>query len=85
MKARSILFLALFCSLLLNAQSHSKQLKSLDQFIKDGIEKWQPPGLAVTVVKDGEIIFTKGYGAISEVEDTKKGTQLTGVRSPPVD
>ena len=62
MKARRILFLALFCSLLLNAQSHSKQLKSLDQFIKDGIEKWQPPGLAVTVVKDGEIIFTKGYG-----------------------
>lgn len=63
MKVRIIYLLASFCfSLVLQAQSYSKQIKALDNFIVEGIEKWQPPGLAVTVVKNGEIIFTKAYG-----------------------
>lgn len=43
-------------------ESISNQVKILDDFIKKGINTWNPPGLAVTVVKDGEIIFKKGYG-----------------------
>ena len=39
-----------------------EQTDALDQFIIEGINKWKPPGLAVTVVKDGEIVFKKGYG-----------------------
>lgn len=63
MKIRSTLLLSFVCfTLLLNAQSYSKELKALDKFIVEGIEKWQPPGLAVTVVKNGEIVFTKAYG-----------------------
>lgn len=46
----------------LNAQSLENQTKALDQFISDGINKWNPPGLAVTVVKDGNIVFKKAYG-----------------------
>src|SRR5210317_928969 len=49
-------------SLGLNAQSLENQTKALDQFISDGINKWNPPGLAVTVVKDGNIVFKKAYG-----------------------
>ncbi|MEZ4796821.1 MAG: serine hydrolase [Flavobacteriaceae bacterium] len=45
-----------------NAQSHTEKLNELDTFIQKGIELWKPPGFAVTVVKDGEIIFKKGYG-----------------------
>ena len=63
MKVRIIYLLASFCfSLVLHAQSYSKQIKDLDNFIVEGIEKWQPPGLAVTVVKNGEIVFAKTYG-----------------------
>ena len=63
MKVRIIYLLASFCfSLVLHAQSYSKQIKDLDNFIVEGIKKWQPPGLAVTVVKNGEIVFAKTYG-----------------------
>jgi len=44
------------------AQSNSKKIAELDAYIQKGIELWKPPGFAVTVVKDGEIIFKKGYG-----------------------
>lgn len=63
MKTRILLLLASSCfSLLLQAQSYTKQIKSLDKFIVEGINKWQPPALAVTVVKNGEIVFTRSYG-----------------------
>lgn len=45
-----------------NAQSHTEKLNELDAYIQKGIELWKPPGFAVTVVKDGDIIFKKGYG-----------------------
>lgn len=44
------------------AQNWQKQVKTLDKYIENAIEVWESPGLAVAVVKDGEIIFTKGYG-----------------------
>lgn len=47
---------------LTKAQSLQKQVKQLDTYIQGAIKQWNPPGLAVTVVKDGEIIFAKGYG-----------------------
>ena len=49
-------------SVISNAQTVQKQVKSLDNYIQDAIKVWNPPGLVVTVVKDGEIVFTKGYG-----------------------
>jgi len=48
-----------------DAQNSSKQIQALDQFINEGITKWNPPGLAVTVVKDGNIVFKKAYGVTS--------------------
>ena len=45
-----------------SGQTNSKKVTELDAYIQKGIELWKPPGLAVTVVKDGEIIFKKGYG-----------------------
>jgi CubicO group peptidase (beta-lactamase class C family) len=35
---------------------------SLDSYVKRGIEQWQLPGAAVLVVKDGNVIVSKGYG-----------------------
>jgi CubicO group peptidase (beta-lactamase class C family) len=57
-----ILLLSTVSALGIKAQSVQKQVKLLDNYIQDAIEVWNPPGLAVTVVKDGKIVFTKGYG-----------------------
>lgn len=35
---------------------------SLDNYCKTGIKGWQIPGMAVAVVKDGKVVFMKGYG-----------------------
>lgn len=46
----------------IEAQSIEARIDTLDQFIINGMQKWNPPGLAVTVVKDGDIVFKKAYG-----------------------
>jgi CubicO group peptidase (beta-lactamase class C family) len=35
---------------------------SLDSYIQRGMKQWQIPGLAITIVKDGKVVFSKGYG-----------------------
>jgi CubicO group peptidase (beta-lactamase class C family) len=39
-----------------------KALAGFDAFLSDAIKAWEVPGLAVTVVKDGEIVFAQGFG-----------------------
>ncbi|MCO4822866.1 MAG: beta-lactamase family protein, partial [Flavobacteriaceae bacterium] len=63
MKLRSTaIILSLLTFITINGQSISEQISELDAYIQTGMKQWRPPGLAVTVVKDGEIIFKKGYG-----------------------
>ena len=38
------------------------QLKGLENYISEEMDKWKVPGLAVSVVKDGEVIYRKGFG-----------------------
>jgi CubicO group peptidase (beta-lactamase class C family) len=37
-------------------------LDGLDDFITQVMKDWKVPGLAITVVQDGKVILTKGYG-----------------------
>ena len=39
-----------------------KDIDSLNKFIQSELVKWNVPGAAVTVVKDGAIIYSKGFG-----------------------
>ncbi len=59
----------LFFLLLLPALGVSQKVSMLDQKIKEfdlyvenGRKQWEVPGLALAVVKDGKVIFKKGYG-----------------------
>lgn len=45
-----------------SAQAPSFITDSLDAYIKRGMEQWQIPGLAIAIVKDGNVILEKGYG-----------------------
>lgn len=39
-------------------------LKALDAYIADALVKFGQPGLAVGVVKDGDLVFSRGYGKL---------------------
>jgi CubicO group peptidase (beta-lactamase class C family) len=34
----------------------------MDEYIKEAMDRWQVPGLAIAVVKDGEVVLTRAYG-----------------------
>jgi CubicO group peptidase (beta-lactamase class C family) len=42
--------------------AQAEKLEGLDDFIISGMADWQIPGLGISVVKDGEIIYEKGFG-----------------------
>jgi CubicO group peptidase (beta-lactamase class C family) len=48
----------------------------LDQFIERTMKDWKVPGMAVTVVKDGQVILSKGYG-LRDVKNNKPATDHT--------
>ena len=53
----------LFSSIsLVFGQETVKANSLLDNFIQEAKNGWHAPGLAVTVIKDGEVLFSKGYG-----------------------
>ncbi len=61
------LFSALFAVLsgfAVHAQKpdYKNLLDRLDSIYEQTVEEWGVPGMAVAIVKDGEIIFSKGYG-----------------------
>ena len=71
---RNFIFAALFLfvfSGLSNAQE--LDLKKLDKYIKTAQKQWNIPGLAIAIVKDDKIIFSKGYG-VKEYEKKAKVT-----------
>ncbi|TDE10466.1 serine hydrolase [Dyadobacter psychrotolerans] len=39
-----------------------KQIKEFDKYVETVRKEWEVPGLSITVVKDGKVIFKKGYG-----------------------
>ena len=69
MRHYTFVFTILFscCSFLVNAQQRNTFITdSLDNYITKGMEDWQIPGLAVAIVKDGKVVYMKGYGTTVE-------------------
>lgn len=65
MKTNFILFLALLHVLVaasLIADTQDTRLGKIDAYIQKSIIEWGSPGFAIAIVKDDEIIFSKGYG-----------------------
>ena len=53
-------FFLLLLSLSISAQN--VDLDKLDAYFEKTVNEWGIPGLSVGIVKDGEIVFSKGYG-----------------------
>jgi len=72
----AILLIALLCApAQLRAQDHSApaNLNGLDGFVEQVMKDWKIPGLAVAVVKDGKVVYAKGFG----YRDVQKGLKVT--------
>jgi CubicO group peptidase (beta-lactamase class C family) len=65
MKPLAILLFVLFVG---SANAQPTFIKdSLESYIQQGMRDWQIPGMAVLVVKDGQVVHRKGYG-VANVE-----------------
>lgn len=53
-------------------------VSSIDKYIEKARKDWNVPGMAVAIVKDGEILMSKGYGVkeLGEKEMVNGGTQF---------
>jgi len=67
-----VIFSSLIYSPLAGQKASEKALKDLDKFIMSSMEDWKIPGLGVAIVKDGEVIFSKGFG----FRDVEKGLKV---------
>ena len=54
--------LAIVVALPALAQVTPDPLAGLDSYIKTEMERWKVPGVAVAIVKDQEVVFSKGFG-----------------------
>lgn len=46
-------------------------LKEVEKYIQTASVEWEVPGMAVAIVKDGEVIFAKGFGVLEEGKKQK--------------
>lgn len=76
MKRICLFIFLLWTSQLVCAQSTSFIKDSLDNYIQKGLKDWDIPGLAIVVIKDGQIVVQKGYGVrdISTKEPVDENT-----------
>jgi len=55
----------LFGSETLGQQVGKLNLEDLDTYIEKAYMDWEIPGLAIAIIKDNEVVFSKGYGVTS--------------------
>ncbi len=72
--------LFIFTSIFVSTNTGNGQSKfiddSLDVYITHGMKLWNIPGLAITIVKDGKVIYRKGFG-VREVDKPSKVDENT--------
>jgi CubicO group peptidase (beta-lactamase class C family) len=60
---RLLFIIILFVLTQIRTSAQSAFIKdSLDTYVEREMQRWQVPGLAIAIVKDGKIVVCKGYG-----------------------
>jgi len=44
------------------AATADERFDGLDQYVSAAMQRWEVPGVAIAVVKDGEVVLARGYG-----------------------
>lgn len=64
MELRTLLAAATVLSTLCTAAQPPAEFGALDAYIAEAVAKFDQPGLAVGIVKDGQLVWSKGYGKL---------------------
>ena len=59
-RRNGVITILLFITFFVYSQDDKVQI--IDRFIHDTMDDWHVPGLAIAIVKDNDVIFSKGYG-----------------------
>lgn len=74
MKSKIYLFILLFTGIIsLQAQA---PFIGFDGYVEKGMKDWEIPGLSIAIVKDGKLVYTKGYG-VREINKPEKVDENT--------
>lgn len=65
------------CSQGPSAKYYKSVPPELDALCQRAIDEWKVPGMAVAVVKDGEVVFLKGFGNAVVEDDFRKSEPVT--------
>lgn len=77
MKTAHLIFLFILCvGFQFTHAQHNKKIKELDQYFQQALEDWNIPGMGISIVKDGEVLLSKGYG-VKNVETGEKVNSST--------
>ena len=68
-----LLFLLISTPFSAEKKTQKVDLKGFEKFVTKTMEEWKVPGLGISIVKDGKVIFSKGFG----FRDVKKGLKVT--------
>lgn len=61
-KFYSLLFIFVVFPLFVYSQTLDEKLKEIDAYSNIVMAEWKGPGMAIAIVKDDKVIFSKGYG-----------------------
>ena len=54
--------ITLMCAVVSLAGAQADPVAGLDEYIQEAMSRFQVPGVAVAIVKDGKVVLAKGYG-----------------------
>ena len=75
-------FIVLFFTVNILFSQTKEQLNHLDAYYQKALTEWHVPGMAIAIVKDDKIIFSKGYGYANLAKKTKvDGNTLFAIAS----
>lgn len=84
----ALLFLALLLSVMLvtpqsgySSQPDNQLYASIDSYVEDQMEQARIPGVAISIIRDSEIIFARGYGETAESDEVVSPDTLFGIGS----
>lgn len=68
-----VILLSLHVQVPAQSPSAPANFTGFDSFVEQAMKDWKVPGLALAVVKDGQIVYARGYG----YRDVKNGLKVT--------
>lgn len=80
---KPLFFIVMLCAAFsVHATSLTEKNAKVEQAIEKAMDVFQVPGVAVAIVKDDEVVFSKGYGVIEHGKPTQVNTDtLFGIAS----